>query len=149
LLVWGIAKKDWKIYLPGFIATGNVILLFYSVFIIRQLYALHLFAREYGIPGNSVNDYPGWFELRTAAIILLPLLFLFKSLSANRWLTLLMLVLLNWTRLIAPLYHKRLFLFNIYYDSSFLVKILNYLCLLMSGYALLWLLKRLPHQQVK
>jgi hypothetical protein len=98
LLLFRILKKDWKIYLPGLIAVGNITLLFYSVFTLRQLYTFYLFVQEFGNPGRSLNGPPGWFEIRVALIIIVPFFFLFKAFSANKWLTLGMFVLLNWTR---------------------------------------------------
>ncbi len=147
-----LLNKEWKKYLINIIAVGNITLLFYSAFVSRQLYALHSMVKQFNTAGNySLYAGFGWFELRLAMILLLPFVFLFKKLSANGWLTLLLFILLNWARCQQFLSSGTDFLssWNAYYSFSDLTfKILNYVSLLVGGYALLWLLKRLPHQQV-
>jgi hypothetical protein len=147
-----LLKKEWKIYLINIVAVGNITLLFYSVFVSRQLYALYSLVKQFNTAGNySLHSSFGWFELRLTMIIILPFLFLFKKLSANGWLTFLIFILLNWSRCQQFLSPGADFLssWRVYYSSGDLAfKILNYLSLLVGGYALLWLLKRLPHQQV-
>ena len=147
-----LLKKEHRKYLVNIIAVANVTLLFYSVFVARQLYALYSMMKQFNTTGNySQHANYGWFELRLAMIILLPFLFLFKKLSANGWLALLLFILLNWSRCQQLLSPGTDFLssWSVYYSFSDLAfKILNYVSLLVGGYALLWLLKRLPFQQV-
>ena len=147
-----LLKKEYRKYLINIIAVANITLLFYSVFVARQLYALYSMMKQFNNTGNySIHSTYGWFELRLAMIIILPFLFLFKKLSANGWLTLLLLILLNWSRCQQYLSPGTDFLssWSVYYSFGDLAfKILNYLSLIVGGYALLWLLKRLPYQQV-
>lgn len=147
--IW-LLKKEYRKYLINIIAVANISLLFYSVFVARQLYALYSILKQFHNTGSTHTSY-GWFELRLALIIILPFLFLFKKLSANGWLALLLFILLNWSRCQQLLSPGTDFLssWSDYYSFSDLTfKILNYLSLLVGGYALLWLLKRLPYQQV-
>lgn len=152
LPVFGLLKEKERKYLINIIAVANSVLLFNSVFVARQLYALRSIMKQLNATEhNSLHSGFGWFELRLLLIILLPLLFLFKKLSANGWLTLLMFVLLNWSWGQRSISSGQDFFstWSIYGSGSDLVfNILNYLSLLVGGYALLWLLKRLPNQQV-
>ena len=121
------------------LATVNVLLPFYSVFIFRQLLGLyHLTKQAADLLGADKPGVPAdlqWFFARQVAVIVLPFLFLLKKLQTNILLTGLLLILLFWDHPVA--------VWNTY-DLVF--KIGSYFFLFCSGYALLWLTNLLPYQ---
>lgn len=144
-----LLKNNYKKYAVNVMAVVNISLIFYSVFIARQLYSLYFFTKDFNLANRSFQVNMGWFELRLGLLMLLPFIFLFKKLSAGFFLTAIILVLLWWNK-VQELFINRTFSVNPFYTQvDWLFKILNYICLLVAGYALLWLLKRLPHQQAK
>ena len=85
---------------------------------------------------------------KNSIVLIIPFLFLFKKLSANLVLTVCMLALLKWDML-EKLFQKIKYntgASSSYSNSYSTFEILNYSCLLIGIYALLFLLKRLPHQ---
>ena len=121
------------------LATANVLLPFYSVFIFRQMLGLYHLAKQaadlFQTTQPTAPEGLQWFLARQVAVILLPLLFLWKKLQASIILTVILLLLLFWDHPVT--------IWNTY-DLGF--KIASYFFLFCSGYALLWLLNLLPYQ---
>lgn len=150
-LLFGIMviKKNTRIYILNTIAVANISLIFYSIFIARQLYALYYISKSLPFSNNSNQFNFGWFQLRLGLLILLPIAFLFRKLSANLLITCSILVLLWWDKIQFLYKSGDTSVYGFYSGMDLLFKILNYTCLLIAGYALLWLLKRLPYQQAQ
>ena len=142
IINWCI-KGNRKFYLINIITAANILLILNSVFQIRQWLGMYYLAKQLNI--SAEHDYNflkfNYQLCLQLLIIMLPLLFLFKKLSANLWLTILMLILLWWNDIVASV--------GYYNTDNFIFKILNYSCLLTATYALLWLQKRLPSQLPK
>jgi len=135
-----LINKSRKPFVLGFISVSNILLLLHSLFLIRQLYMLYHLALSSGLNPSGYHYAIGWFEIRLLLLVLLPLLFIIKKFSSNILLTAVMLVLLCWNNI--PTF------FAVFSnEAGLLFKTLNYFCLFIAAYALLWLLKRLPHQQ--
>lgn len=121
------------------LATANVLLIFYGVFLMRQMVGLYQLVKQtatmFKVEQPSAPDSLRWFFVRQAALILLPVFFLWRNLRTNIFITIAILTLLFWDH--------PMIVWNTY-DLGF--KIANYLFLFCSGYALLWLLNSLPHQ---
>ncbi len=121
------------------LATSNVLLIIYAVFLARQLWGLFLLARQMndtypGMQGQVSGIIDGFF-VRQLLIILLPVLFIFKRWRSNIWLSAVLLVLVYWNYPIS--------FWNTYH---LLFKVLSYLCLFAATYALIWLRNQLPIQ---
>ncbi len=132
-----IRKPDRKILL-NILAVSNFLLIGYSLFLIRQLLGLYRLSQQF-----QVNDAANSFTMdlpavRLLLVIVLPFFFLYKPLRKSSLLTVVILVLLYWNN---PVYSWN--------DYDLFTKIPVYLSLFSSGYALLWLLKQLPHQSRK
>jgi hypothetical protein len=132
--VWLAGKSSGKIILNG-LAVFNFLLIGYSLFLMRQLLGLYQLAQQF-----QVNDgvRTATLDIPTARVLLiavLPLFFVYKPLRKSRLLSLLLLILLYWNNPVHSWNNYDLF-----------TKIPVYLSLFSSGYALLWLLKQLPHQ---
>lgn len=134
IALWMI-RKPYRKALLNIVAVSNFLLIGYSLFLIRQLAGLYQLSQQF-----QVNDTTDRFTIdlpvvRLLLVIILPLLFLYKPLRHSRLLTGVIVVLLYWNN---PLYSWN--------DYGLFTKIPVYLSLFSSGYALLWLLKQLPHQ---
>ena len=150
------SKLPAKLYVKNCLAVSNHLLILYSWYLIHKFYQLIQFILSLNIPTDKVPNKPieiSWFQIKFLLLILLPYLFLFKKLARTFWLSMVMLVLLQWDFFVL-LYNTLVqgeessgVLFYMPYLIEF--KILNYICLFVAVYALLWLLKRLPSQQVK
>lgn len=137
MALWVTRKSDKKIFL-NILAVSNLLLIGYSLFLVRQLVGLYQLSQQF-----QVNDTAGKFTMdlpavRLLLVIILPIFFLYKPLRHSWLLTVLILVLLYWNN---PVYSWN--------DYALFTKIAVYLSLFSSGYALLWLLKQLPHQSRK
>jgi len=151
------AKQPYKKYINSCITTSNYLLIFYSWYLSYQFYKLiqFIYSLNIQIP-EEAKKQPieiSWFQIKFILLILLPYLFLIKKFSDSKILAIVMLVLLQWD-IFVNWYHVLIngektsgILFYTPYLAEF--KILNYICLFIGVYALLWLLKRLPNQQVK
>ncbi len=137
-------KNNNKIIAINLLAVTNILLILYSVFVARQLYALYVFGERFSTANPAYNMSVGWFEMRLILLLFLPMFFLSKKLSANIFLTLTMLLLLWWSPTQQIIVDQKFSVHPFYSWIDWLFKILNYICLLISGYALLWLLKKLP-----
>lgn len=137
MVLWVTRRSDKKVLL-NILAVSNFLLIGYSLFLIRQLVGLYQLSQQFQVNdrvGRVTIDLP---VVRLLLVILLPIFFLYKPLRHNRLLTLVTLVLLYWNN---PVYSWN--------DYDLFTKIPVYLSLFSSGYALLWLLKQLPHQSRK
>ena len=144
LVILILVSNKWKIAVFRLVAVCNVLLIFHSFFVARQLYGIYRLVHAFRHQDVSYNYHFGWFDVRMALIVLLPFLFVFKRFQKSILLTILMLVLLWWDKTERVL---NLDISSI--DIVTLIKILNYCCLYIAVYALLWLLHRLPYQQEK
>lgn len=138
LIMQWVTPKPYSNLLRNILAVSNFLLIGYSLFLIRQLVGLYQLSQQF-----QVNDTAGRFTMdlpavRLMLVIILPVLFLYKPLRHSRPLTWVILILLYWNN---PLYSWN--------DYDLFTKIPVYLSLFSSGYALLWLLKQLPHQSRK
>lgn len=119
------------------IAVVNLLLIGYSCFLVRQLLGMYQMSKYLGLTGTG----EGWtFSLpliRLLLVVLLPFLCLLRIVRKNIVFSCLMVFLLYWNNSI------------IYWNSdAVFYKITAYGCAICAVYALLWLLKELPHQQV-
>lgn len=138
LITQWVTRKPYRNLLLNILAVSNFLLIGYSLFQIRQLVGLYQLSQQF-----QVNDTARRFTMdlpavRLMLVIILPVLFLYKPLRHSRPLTWIILILLYWNN---PLYSWN--------DYDLFTKIPVYLSLFSSGYALLWLLKQLPHQSRK
>lgn len=138
LIALWVTRKPYRKVLLNIVAVSNLLLIGYSFFLIRQLVGLYQLSQQF-----QVNDKARGFTMdlpavRLLLVILLPIFFLYKPLRHNRLLTGVILLLLYWNN---PVYSWN--------DYDLFTKIPVYLSLFSSGYALLWLLKQLPHQSRK
>jgi hypothetical protein len=135
-LLFAIAgSPSWKKNGINLLALTNLLLIGNSVFVCRQLIGMYYFARSLDIAYKPIGDRDHWFAIQLTCMVLLPLLSLLGYFRKNIWYSLLVLVLLyrfypvgTWNS----------------YDISY--KIVTWLCLMCAGYALLWLLNKLPYQ---
>lgn len=150
------SKKEISIYFKNCIAVSNHLLILYSWYLVYQFYQIIKFILSLNLKMDKVPKQPieiSWFQIKFLLLITLPYLFLFKKISKNYLLSIVMLMLLQWDFFVI-MYNSLIkgaessgILFYIPYLAE--LKILNYICLFIAVYALLWLLKRLPSQQLK
>ena len=121
------------------IATSNLLLVLFSLFLIKQIKELYQLAKQtYLLPNNTGNNffsYTDGFFIRQILIILLPCFFIFKRWRNNKLLTLAIVLLLYWNNPVA--------VWNYY---NLIIKIPEYLSLFSVVYALLWLSNQFKYQ---
>jgi len=150
-------RKANKKYVNSLIATANTMLIFYSWYLSYQFYKLIQFVLSLKIQiPNDLKEQPveiSWFHIKFVLLIILPYFFLIKKIADSKILALIMLVLLQWD-IVQDLYFNFIktqttsgVLF--YMPYMVLYKILSFVSLFIAVYALLWLIKKLPHQQEK
>jgi hypothetical protein len=140
-------------YGKNLLAALNVSLVFFVVYKCLDYYQIYKMAQMFGVSITfdgllKLMSTNKWEAIKNIAVLLLPFLFLFKKLSANVLLTIVAIILVKWD-FIERLYEKIAYpnITKSYYQSEYSVfHILNYGCLFIAIYALLFLLKRLPHQ---
>lgn len=117
-------------------AVSNLLLIINSWFLGKQLYGFYELAQSLNLqpPKDIEPDYR--LALDVYGVLLLPLLSCFRVIRNSRLFTLVLLLLLYDFYKPASWY---------LYDMS--AKVIMYVCLLCIGYATLWLLNHLPHQQ--
>jgi hypothetical protein len=157
LLTYFVGNKKYQPTIYQLIAVSNHLLIIYSWYLLYKFYQLIQWTLSLNIPlTDNIKNQPieiSWFQIKFILLIVLPYLFLFKKLAANKWLTIILLILLQWDVVVDLFqnliinHHTAGILFYTPYLLFF--KILNYIALFIAVYALLWLLKRLPHQSVK
>ena len=148
-----LGKDAIKKYSQSILAAVNTSLIFFVIYQCYNYYQLYQMAEIFGV---SIT-FKGLLKLmstnkleafKNITVLIIPFVFLFKKLSTNLVLTVCMMVLLKWD-LIEKVYQK--IRYNVGASSSYsnsysTFQMLNYGCLLVGIYALLFLLKRLPHQ---
>lgn len=117
------------------LVVSNILLIGYSIFLARQLYGYYQLAKFLHLDYMKMSHGMEWVMIRSGLIIILPFLSLIRGVQKNRLFCLLLLAILYW--------NSPLFTWNTY---DLFIKIAGYFCLLCSGYALLWLLNKLPYQ---
>lgn len=125
----------WKQNSINLLAVTNILLIGHSVFLTRQLIGMYQLMKSFSIEYYDFLSGQQGLIIRMMAVILLPLFSLHSFFRKNRVFSLGLVILLY---IIFPLSTWNT------YDLAF--KILPYLCLLCSAYALLWLLNKLPYQ---
>ena len=153
LLFFLFSKNGMKVYEKSVIATLNTTLIFFVIYKCYDYYQLCRMAEVFGV---SIS-FEGLLKLmrtnkleaiKNTAVLIIPFLFLFKKISANIVLTLCMLALIKWD-FIQTIYEKMVYpsITKPTYTTNYSwFDILNYGCLFIAIYSLLFLLKRLPHQ---
>jgi hypothetical protein len=118
------------------LVVSNLLLVGYSILLVRQLYGLYQFSKQLGFDTSSMRGSVDIIEVtRLILVIVLPFFSLVAWFKTNRIFSIVLLLVLYWSN---PMHTWNTFdLFS---------KIPAYFCLLCSGYALLWLLKKLPYQ---
>ncbi|MFC4230869.1 hypothetical protein ACFOW1_03130 [Parasediminibacterium paludis] len=153
LLAMLLERKHAFSHGKNLLATLNVTLLFFVLYKCLDYYQLYKMAQIFGVSITfdgllKLMSTNKWEAFKNMAVLLLPFLFLFKKLSANVVLTFAALTLVKWD-VIERLYNKIAYpnITKSYYQPEYSVfHVLNYGCLFIAIYALLFLLKRLPHQ---
>jgi hypothetical protein len=132
-------RFSFKKYILNLLATANVLMIPYAVFLVRQLLGIVQLAKKmagsFHLEKQPVYGSVNGFFIRDLLIILLAVCFLFKKLRSNLVFTLCLLVLVCWNHPVG--------FWNTY---NLLFKIPAYLCLFCAAYALLWLWNKLPYQ---
>jgi hypothetical protein len=138
LIALWVSRKPLQKVLLQILAVSNFLLIGYSFFLLRQLVGLYRLSQQFQVSDVVRTTTLALPAVRLCLVIILPVLFLYQPLRHNRLLTLVILVLLYWNN---PVYSWN--------DYDLFTKIPVYLSLFSSAYALLWLLKQLPHQSRK
>jgi hypothetical protein len=147
-----VLKYNYKVYSLNMLAVVNVLTILCSINITQQLYSLYQLATLMGFELYPNNKFVvGWFEVRMLLVLLIPFLFLIKKLSAERWLSVVMLFLMLFDVLkswIKP--SKEGFNFTIISFSTehLLLQTIHYSSWLIAVYALFWLMKKLPFKSI-
>jgi len=162
LLSYFLVSKENKVWLLNVIATSNFLVIIYccsnvayQVEVIKSFYERPEYEKyNFGYSRTNMFSPYGWlFYVNTLALIL-PFLFLFKKLRVKFWLVIIEIILL-WSEeiwlILTNFYRDYLpSSWSVYYtNSSNVFMVLNYTCLFIAAYALLWLLKVLPSQYKK
>jgi hypothetical protein len=119
------------------IAVSNLLLIGHAVFLIRQLIGFYYLAKQFGELPTKMDQEIDLASIRLLLLMVLPFLSFIGPLRRNIFFSLLLLVLLYQNH---PIHTWNTFdLFS---------KIPFYFSLFCTGYALLWLLKKLPYQSL-
>jgi len=133
LLSWFSKSRH---FFMNVLAVSNLLLIGYGVFLIRQLTGWYQLAKQLHIDHARLDAYLSTIDkVRLSLIVLLPLLGFIRIVQKSRAYSIVLLSLVYWNN---PVHY-----WNTY---DLFDKIAVYFCLLCSGYALLWLLKKLPYQ---
>ena len=132
LLSWFGSRKD---FFMNVLAVSNMLLIGYSYFLIRQLIGFYQLSKQFNIEHKKADELLDLSMVRLLLVIVLPFLSLVPRINKRHLFSIVLVSLLYW--------NSPLFSWNGY---DLFTKIPMYFCLLCSGYALLWLLKKLPYQ---
>jgi hypothetical protein len=133
LLSWFSKSRH---FFMNLLAVSNLLLMGYAFFLVKQLAGWYRLARQLPIDHAKLDAYVSTTDkVRLSLIVLLPFLGFIKTVQKNRIYSIALLSLVYWNNPVS--YWNTYDLFN---------KIAVYFCLLCSGYALLWLLNKLPYQ---
>lgn len=135
LMGWLVAGGRARKIFTNLLAVSNLLLIGYSIFLVRQLFALYRFSRQFRLQQPEQVFRLDITTIRLLLVIFLPWFFLYRPLRQSRWYSLLLLLLLYWNH---PVYSWN--------DYDLFTKIPVYLSAGCSGYALLWLQNQLPYQ---
>ncbi|MCX6209783.1 MAG: hypothetical protein NTZ59_09900 [Bacteroidetes bacterium] len=144
-------KGKKRYYALNALAIVNILLIFNSVFIIRQLYAFVKMAMEMNVkPDPNAKIEIGWQDVKNWLIILVPFLFLIKPIMGNRILSLLMLFLFlnNWLVYVFDCVKgKSNFYFSSFTTYHLPFQMMHYFSWFVFLYAAFWFIKYLPYQK--
>ncbi|MES2004195.1 MAG: hypothetical protein V4450_06705 [Bacteroidota bacterium] len=136
LFLFFFLEKESRGLVVNLLAVSNLLLIGYSVFLIRQFMAFYHLAKQLGVTQTQIQTTPvDTATIRLLLVIILPFFSLIGPLRKNRLFSLLLLVLVYWNN---PLHS-----WNTY---DLFVKIPAYLSAFCAAYALLWLFKKLAYQ---
>ena len=148
LLLSLFLRRQQATYFKSTLAAMNVSLVFFVISAGREYYGLYQLAKAFGFNVTpqgllrlASSNIP--YFAKNVLVLLLPFLFLFKKLSANTVLTILMIVLLWYDVVYSTFTNQPCHLIGSNY-APYLIPILRYSCLLTGMYSFLWLIKRLP-----
>ena len=132
LLSWFGSRKD---FFMNVLAVSNMLMMGYSYFLIRQLIGFYQLSKQFHIEHKKADELLDLSMVRLLLVIVLPFLSLVPRINKIHLFSIVLVTLLFW--------NNPVFSWNTYYLFT---KIPMYSCLLCSGYALFWLLKKLPYQ---
>lgn len=135
LLLFWFGKKPNNGLCKNAIAVSNLLLIGYSIFLIRQMMGFYYLAKEFGALPPVTDQKIDLASIRLLALMVLPFFSVIGPVRRNVFFSLILLVLLYQN---APVHTWNCF------DLS--LKIPFYISLFCFVYALLWLLKKLPFQ---
>jgi hypothetical protein len=119
------------------IAVFNLLIIGYSVFLVRQLLGLYQMGKYLGANGSGEEWTWGLPMIRLLLVILLPVLSMLRIIRKSLVFSFLLWLLLYWNNPV-----------TYWNDYALFFKIAGYGCAICAAYALLWLLNELPFQQV-
>jgi hypothetical protein len=133
LLSWFTKRRH---FFVNVLAVSNVLLIGYAVFLVRQIIGYYQLSKQLHVDYRKLSMYDTTIDMaRVTLVILLPFFALIKPLQKSSAYCIVLLALLYW--------NNPVFSWNTY---DLFLKITAYCCLFCSGYALLWLMNRLPYQ---
>ncbi|MBI2282084.1 MAG: hypothetical protein HYU71_00080 [Bacteroidetes bacterium] len=135
LMGWSVAGERTRKVFMNILAVSNLLLIGYSIFLVRQLVALYQLSRQFQLNQPEQLFRPDTTTIRLLLVIFFPFFFLYRPLRQNRWYSMLVLLLLYWNDPVSS-----------WNDYDLFTKIPVYLSACCSGYALLWLQNQLPYQ---
>jgi hypothetical protein len=152
LILSFVLNKKYKVYAKSVLAVINVLLIFHSIYIIRQFVAFYQLAVQLNVPLHTNQPIEiGWQQIKDWLIILLPFLFLVKPLMANRWLSVGLIFLLkynfwvyNFTHLSSP----QSWYVDTYLPYNFPLYLIHYIAWFCTIFSFLWLIKYLPKKLI-
>lgn len=138
LLLTFFGTKGIRLISINLISVSNILLIGYSIYLIRQLVGFYQLSRqlnmnEIGLAKNLESSSIGLLLL-----ILLPFFSLIKLIQKSNYFSMLLLFLLYWN---VP--------FFVWIKFGILFNFLIYFSLFISAYSLLWLFNKLPNQFIK
>ncbi len=131
-------NKGMRLFSINLISISNILLIGYSIFLIRQLVGLYQLSRQLNIHEISIAKHLESSSFGLFLLILLPFFSLITFLQKSKCFSLLLLFLLYWN---VP--------FFVWNKFGILFHLLTYFCLFISAYSLLWLFNKLPNQSIK
>jgi hypothetical protein len=137
LLLLLTGRKPMNHFSRNAIAVSNLLLIGHAVFLIRQMVGFYYLAKQFGELPTKANQEIDWASIRFLLLMVLPFLSLIGPVRRNIFFSLLLLVLLYQN-------HP----FHTWNTFDLFSKVPFYFSLFCSGYALLWLLKKLPYQSL-
>lgn len=138
LLLSFFGSKGMRLFSINLISISNILLIGYSIFLIRQLVGLYQLSRQLNIHEISIAKHLESGSFGLLLLILLPFFSLITFLQKSKYFSLLLLFLLYWN---VP--------FFVWIKFGILFNFLIYFSLFISAYSLLWLFNKLPNQFIK